>query len=112
MLRGVALVFFSNLRGSVVVEGSGYVKGEEGVAGFGGAILHDVFPLFPVVVFLGFSPRVARGEVESARVGGPGEGMHFFLALGYGNGFTAGGRNQVDLGGFSLVVFGILFVFS
>src|SRR5205807_3993832 len=88
--------------------------GEESVAAFGGAILHDVFPLLSVVVFLGFGPGVAGGEVESVRIGGPGESVDFFLTLGYRNGFAAGWRDQVDLGGFSFVVFVFVFflVFS
>ncbi len=31
--------------------------------------------------------------------------MNFFLALGDGNGFAAGGRNQVDLADFAFIVF-------
>ncbi len=76
--------FFRELRGcgGVLGESGRNVEGEESVAAFGGAILHDVFPLLSVVVFLGFGPRVARGEVDGVRVGGPGEGVDFFFTLG------------------------------
>ena len=92
--------------GGVAGEGGGDVEGEESVAALGGAVLHDILPLLFVGVFLGLGPRVARGEVEGVRVGGPGVGVDFFFAGGERNGLAAGGRDQIDLGGLSFIVFG------
>ncbi len=68
-------------RGGLLGERDAHVEGKDCVAAFGCAVLHDIFPLFLVVVFLGLGPRVAGGEVDSLRVGGPGKGMHFLLPL-------------------------------
>ena len=92
-------------------ESGGHVESEDCVAAFGGAILHDVFPLFLVIVFLGLGPRVAGGEVEGVRIGGPGKRVDFFLTLSQRNGFAAGGGNQVDLADFSFVVFVFVLIF-
>ena len=92
----------------MVGESSGNVEGEDGVAALGGAILHDIFPLFLVIVFLGLGPRVARGEIDRAGIGGPGERMDFFLTLSQRDGFAAGGRDDVELAYFFVAVFVIV----
>jgi hypothetical protein len=57
------------------------------------------------------SPGVARGEVERARIGGPGKGVDFLLTLGKRDGLAAGGRDQVDLADLSFIVF-VFFIFG
>ncbi len=94
-----SLSFFFDLRGrgGVAGESVGHVEREDRVAALGGAILHDIFPLFLVIVFLLLAPGLARGEVDGLRIGRPGKCVNFFFALGDGEGFAAAGRDQVDL---------------
>ena len=80
-------------------QGGGQVEREDGVAALGGAILHHVFPLFFVVVFLLLAPGLAGGEVNGLRIRRPGKRVDLFFALGDGKGFAAAGRDQVDLRG-------------
>ena len=89
-------------------ESSGNVEGEDGVAAFGGAILHDILPLFLVIVFLGLGPRVARGEIDCAGIGGPRERMDFFLTLSQRDGLAAGGRDDIELAYFFVAVFVVI----
>ena len=74
-----------------------HVQAEDHVSTFRRTILHNVFPVFFVGVLLLLGPGLARGEVERVRIGRPGESVHFFLALGYGESFASVGRDQVDL---------------
>ena len=58
---GVTLFF---RRCSLIAGESGAnIQGEDGVAAFGDAILHHIFPLFFVIVLLCLCPRAASGEV-------------------------------------------------
>src|SRR5437868_10411065 len=67
------------------------------VTALGRAILQRVFPDFLVVVLLLFVPWRAGGEVESLPIGGPGESVHFFFALGHRKRFPTIGRDEVEL---------------
>ena len=99
-LLGLAFFLFHfRGRGGVAGEGGRQIEGEDRVAAFGGAILHDIFPLFLVVVFLRLAPGLARGEVDGLRIGRPGERVDVFFSLRHGEGFAAVGRDQIDLAG-------------
>ena len=78
-------------------EGGREIQGKDGIAAFSGAVLDYIFPLFLVVVLLRLGPRIPRGEIERLRIGGPGEGVNLFLSLGYCEGLSSAGGNQVDL---------------
>ena len=78
-------------------QGGGEVKREDCVAALGGAILHNVFPLFLVVVLLRLRPGMARGEVDSLRICRPGEGVDVFFSLRHGESFAAVGRDKIQL---------------
>ena len=100
LLFGLAF-FLCSLRrgGSVVRKSDRQVECEDRVTALGRAILHDVFPLLLVVVLLLSRPGLARGEVDGLRIGRPREGVDVFFSLGYGEGFAAVGRDEVDLTG-------------
>src|ERR1700757_395928 len=85
-------------------DGCGHVEGEDRVAAFGGAVLHDIFPLLLVFVFLVFAPGLAGGVVDGLRVRGPGESVNVFFSFCDWEGFAAVGRDEIDLADF---VFGI-----
>ena len=72
-----------------------------------------IFPGFLVCVFLFAGPRLAGGEVDGLRIGRPGIGVDVFVSLGDGEGFAAGGGDEIYLGGFGVCVFGFVgFAFS
>ena len=48
-----------------------HIHFENGVAAFSGAVLHDVFPLLLVIIFLSLAPGLAGREVDFLRVRGP-----------------------------------------
>ena len=83
----------------MAVERGGKIEREDGIAALGGAILHDVFPVFLVVVFLRLAPGLAGGEVDRLRSLGPGKCVDILVSLGHGEGFAAVGGDEVDLAG-------------
>ncbi len=85
--------------GRVTGESGGQVERENGIAALGGAILHNIFPIFLVIVFLRLAPGLAGGEVDGLRIHGPRKGVDLFFALGHGKGLAAVGRNEVELAG-------------
>ena len=86
-------------RGCVAGESGRQVEREDGVAALGGAILHNIFPRFLVIVFLRLGPGLASGEVDRLRIGRPGEGVDIFFSLSHRESFAAVGRDEVNLGG-------------
>ncbi len=80
------------------------IENENRVAALGGAVLHHVFPVLAVFVFLRFAPGLAGGEVNGLRIRRPGKVVHAFFSLRDGEGFAAAGRDQVDL---AVFVFGV-----
>ena len=81
----------------VEVDGMRQIEAIDRVTALGRAILQRVFPDFLVVVLLLFVPWRAGGEVESLRIGGPGDSVHFFFALGHRERFPTIGRDEVKL---------------
>ena len=73
------------------------IQREYGVATLGGTILHNVFPLLAVFVFLLFAPGIASRKIKSLRIGGPGKVVYFLGPAGYGKSLTAVWINQVNL---------------
>jgi hypothetical protein len=55
----VGITFFFRGSGGVPAESGGHIDYEDGVAAFGRAILHHIFPFFSVRVFLSLGPRIA-----------------------------------------------------
>ncbi len=89
---GISFLLFYSRRGRRVAnEGGRKIKSEDGVAALRGTILHNIFPLFLVIVFLRLAPRVARGEVNGLRIRRPGEGVDFFFSLRHGERFATVG---------------------
>ncbi len=94
--------FFSTLAGfsGVARDGCRHVEREDRVAAFGGAVLHDVFPLLLVFILLLFAPGLARGEVDGLRIRGPGEGVDVFFSFRDRESFAAVRRDEIDLADF------------
>ena len=90
-LFGLPVFFHFGGRGRMLSQGSREVEGEDRVTAFGGAVLHDIFPCFLVVVFLRLRPRMARGEVDRLRICRPGESVDVFFSLRHGESFAAVG---------------------
>ena len=81
----------------MAVERGGKIEREDGIAALGGAILHDIFPVFLVIVFLRLAPGLAGGEVDRVRILGPGKCVDILVSLSHGEGFAAVGGDEVDL---------------
>src|ERR1019366_771169 len=108
LLLGLAF-FLCSLRrgGSVVRKSDRQVECEDRVTALSRAVLHDILPVVLVGVFLRLGPGLARGEVDGLRILRPREGVDIFFSLRDREGFTAGGRDEVDLAGWFVFRVGI-----
>ena len=99
LVRVFVFLFRAGGRGGVARQGVRQVEREESVAALGGAILHHIFPLFFVVIFLLLAPGLAGRKVNGLRIRRPRKRVDLFFALGDSKGFAAAGRDQIDLRG-------------